>query len=1046
MIRYFAAHPTAANLLLLFLTVLGLTALPTLKRETFPDFTPKEIEVRVPYPGASAEDVEEALCRRLEDAIDVVSDVMEVRCQAMESVAIAVARMTDTANFARFLDDIKTEVDAIDDFPEQAELPIIKQLGRMDQVVSIAVTGPMSTTDLKAYAEQLKDRIKQLPKVSQVTISGFSQHQLQVRVSKDALKSHGLSISDLANAISRQSVDLPAGTIETHDRDYLVRFTDQRRSIHRLEDLIVVGSRERGGEVRLGDISEITDRFELNEEKVIFNGERAALLQVTKTKAEDTLDVVNAVKTFIEEERQRAPPGIRFTLTQDISSIVSDRLQMLVKNGLQGLVLVFLVMWLFFQIRFAFWVAMGLPVAFLGGLFLMSVLGQSINMISMVALLIGVGLLMDDAIVIAENIAAHLKQGKSPLDAAVDGTRQVMPGVVSSFLTTTAVFAPLAFLSGDIGNVLKVLPVVLISVLTVSLVEAFLILPHHLEHSLRHQHKTETSRFRQRFDDRIEWLRHELAGGFVDIAVHWRYLFVGCIVALFLGTVGILAGGHLKFQAFPDIEGDSIQARILLPQGTPLWRTESIVAQLVDALRKVDEKYSPQQPQGKRLIEDISVQYNVNADAYETGPHVATVNADLLTAEERNGRLESILQEWRDQTGIVPDVISLNYKEPAIGPAGLDIEIRLQGTDLKELKSASLELQQWLSQYHGVQDVSDDLRPGKPELRLTLREGSFAMGVDASTIANQLRAGFYGTTADEMQVGPESYEIDVRLSDPDKNSLDDLQDFRIVTASGDQVPLGTITDITLDRGYARIHRIDNRRTVTMTGDVDTQYANARQVVNDTRDSFLPDLLQRYPTVSVALEGQAAESAKTGSSMMRGFIVGLVAIFILLSFQFRSYIEPLAVIAIIPLGFVGVIWGHIIMGLELSMPSMMGAISLSGIVVNDSILLVEFLKLRAREGYAIPEAAKMASRERFRAILLTSLTTVAGLTPLLAEKSLQAQVLIPLATSIVFGLVVATTFVLFVVPALFTIFSDFGWVSVEKEIEKEQETPTVSTNH
>lgn len=1037
MIRYFAAHPTGANLLLLFLTVLGISALPSLKRETFPDFTPKEIEVRVPYPGASAEDVEEALCRRLEDAIDVVSDVAEVRCQALESVAIAVAKMTDAADFARFLDDIKSEVEAIDDFPEQVELPIIRQLGRMDQVVSVAVTGPMSTIDLKAYAEQLKDRIKQLPKVSQVTISGFSQHQLQVRVSKDALKRHDFGISDLANAISRQSIDLPAGTIETRDRDYLVRFTDQRRSVQKLEDLIVIGSQERGGEVRLGDIAKVTDQFELDEEKVLFGGERAALLQITKTKAEDTLDVVNAIKTFIEQERQRAPPGVRFTLTRDMSSIVSDRLRMLVKNGLQGLILVFLVMWLFFQIRFAFWVAMGLPVSFLGGLFLMFVFGQSINMISMVALLIGVGLLMDDAIVIAENIAAHLKKGKSALEAAVDGTQQVMPGVLSSFLTTTAVFTPLAFLTGDIGNVLKVLPIVLISVLSVSLIEAFLILPHHLEHSLRHQHKVEPSRFRIRFDASIEWLRHEVAGKFVDIAIHWRYLFVGSVIAIFLGTIGILAGGHLKFQAFPDIEGDTIQARILLPQGTPLWRTESIVAQLVSAVKKVDEKYTPQQPDGKRLVEDISVQYNVNLDAYETGPHVATVTADLLTAEERNGRIENILQEWREQTSVVPDVISLNYKEPQIGPAGLDIEIRLQGSELQDLKSASLELQHWLGQYQGVQDISDDLRPGKPELRIRLREGSYALGLDAATIANQIRAGFYGTTADEMQVGVESYEIDVGLSDTDKNSLDDLYDFRIVTANGDQVPLGTVTDITLDRGFARIHRINNRRTVTVTGDVDTQFANAQQVVNDTKLNFIPDLLKRYPTVSVALEGQAAESAETGSSMIRGFSIGLVAIFILLSFQFRSYIEPLAVMAIIPLGFIGVVWGHIIMGLELSMPSMMGAISLSGIVVNDSILLVEFLKLRAREGHSIPEAAKMASRERFRAILLTSLTTVAGLTPLLAEKSLQAQVLIPLATSIVFGLVVATTFVLFVVPALFSIFSDFGWVSMEKEIAEEQ---------
>ncbi|WP_455205369.1 efflux RND transporter permease subunit [Kaarinaea lacus] len=1038
MIRYFAAHPTAANLLLLFLVVLGFSSLPTLKRETFPDFTPKEIEVRVPYPGASAEDVEQAVCLRLEDAIDIVNDLAEVRCQAMESIAIAVAKMTESADFSRFLDDVKTEVDAIDEFPDQVEPAVIRQLGRTDQVVTIAISGPMSTTDLKAYAEQLKQRIKQLPKVSQVTILGFSQHQLQVRVSTQALKRHGLSITELANSIAKQSVDLPAGSIKTQDRDILVRFTDQRRSVRDLEDLIVIGSSQSNAEVRLGDIATISDRFELDEEKVMFNGERAALLQITKTKAEDTLDAVNAVKAFLAKERQTAPPGVKFTLTQDRSSIVSDRLQMLTKNGLQGLLLVFLVMWLFFRLRFAFWVAMGLPVSFLGGLFLMSIFGQSINMISMVALLIGVGLLMDDAIVIAENIAAHLNKGKSALNAAIDGTQQVMPGVLSSFLTTTAVFTPLAFLAGDIGQVLKVLPVVLISVLSVSLIEAFLILPHHLEHSLRHQHKQTPSQFRLWFDARIEWLRHEVAGQFVDAVIHWRYLFIGFVIAFFLGTVGMLAGGHLKFQAFPDIEGDTIQARILLPQGTPLWRTEAIVKRLLSALDKVNQEFTPSQPQNQNLIQDVSVQYNQNADAYESGPHVATVTADLLTAEQRRGRIEEILQRWRDELGTVPDVISLNFKEPTIGPAGLAIEIRLQGSDLQQLKAASLELQQWLSQYRGVQDVSDDLRPGKQELRLRLREGSLALGLDAATIANQLRAGFYGTTADEVQVGTESYEIDVALTDLDKNSLQDLQDFRIVTANGDQVPLATVTEIQLERGFARIHRIDNRRTVTVTGDVDTRHANARQIVNDTKERFLPQLLQRHPGISVNLQGQAAESAETGSSMMRGFIIGLVAVFILLSFQFRSYIEPFAVMIIIPLGFIGVVWGHLIMGLELSMPSMMGAISLSGIVVNDSILLVEFLKLRAREGHAIPEAAKMASRERFRAILLTSLTTIAGLTPLLMEKSLQAQVLIPLATSIVFGLTVATSLVLFVVPAFFSIFSDFGWVSVQKEREKEGE--------
>lgn len=1032
MIRYFAAHPTAANLIMLFLIVIGVSATLSLQRETFPDFAPKEIEIRVIYPGASSAEIEQAICRRLEDAIDGISHVAETRCQALEGLAIGVAKMTGSADFARFLDDVKTEVDAINDFPAQVEPPIIRQLGRTDQVVSIAVTGPMSVSDLKAYAEQLKSRIKQLPKVSQVKILGFSQRQLQVSITADSLRSHGLSIADLANAIQRQSVDLPAGNIETYDREFLIRFTDQRRNIQQLRDLIVVAANESSGEIRLGDMATLTDQFELEEEKSIFNDRRAAILQITKTKEEDTLDVVATIKAFVERERQTAPPNVTFTLTQDVSSIVSDRLHMLLKNGWQGLVLVFLVMWLFFRLRFAFWVAMGLPVSFLGGLFFMAIFGLSINMISMVALLIGLGLLMDDAIVIAENIAFHLREGKSALQAAIDGSQQVMPGVVSSFLTTCAVFLPLAFLSGEIGEVLKVLPVVLIAVLAVSLVEAFFILPHHLAHALAHHEPEKIGQFREKFDASIEWLRHEMLGRLVDWVIHWRYLFIGLVFTLFLSSIGMLAGGHLKFVAFPDIEGDTIQARLLLPPGTPLWRTEAIVKQLVQALSRVDEQFTPLQPQQQTLIKDISIRFNQNQDANETGTHVATISVDLLTAENRTGRIDDFLQAWREAAGVIPDIISLSFKEPTIGPAGRAIDIRLRGTELSELKAASTQLQQWLQRYQGVVDLTDDLRPGKAEIRLRLREGSLAIGVDAATIANQLRAGFFGRVADEVQIGVESYEINVSLSDFDKNSLDDLQDFRIITPSGHQVPLSTITYFNIERGYARIHRINGQRTVTITGDVDTQYANAQQIINDTHLNFIPKLQSQYPNISIQTQGQSAESAQTGGSMLQGFMIGLVVIYIILSLQFRSYLEPFAVLVAIPLALIGVIWGHIMMGLDLSMPSMMGAVSLAGIVVNDSILLVEFLKIRAREGHSIPEAAKLASRQRFRAILLTSLTTVAGLTPLLTEKSLQAQVLIPLATSIVFGLLAATLLVLLVIPALFSIFSDFGWVSIEKE--------------
>nr|MDQ2694235.1 efflux RND transporter permease subunit [Pseudomonadota bacterium] len=483
MIRWFAVHPTAANLLLLVFVAIGLAALPGLQRETLPDFAAREIEVRVPYPGASAEDVEEAVCLRLEDAVDGVADLAEVRCESRESLGTLVAKMREGADFARFLDDVKTEVEAIDTFPEAAETPLIRQLGRTDQVVSVAVAGPMSAAHLKAYCRQLKDRLQQLPAVSQVAIVGFPEHHLRVEVPARILRQHGLSMTAVAGAIARQSVSLPAGSLETREREVLIRFDDERSDPQALADLRVVSGKT-GAELRLGEIAEISDRFDPAEDKIYFNGRRAGILQVTKTKAEDTLTVVDAVKAFVAREQAAAPPGVTFRLTQDVSSIVRDRLQLLLTNGWQGLILVFLTLWLFFHLRLALWVAAGLPVAFLGALFFMGVIGHSINLISMVALLIALGLLMDDSIVIAENIATHLRQGKPALAAAVDGTRQVAPGVLASFLTTAAVFGPLAFLEGDIGKVLKVLPVVLLLVLAVSLVEAFFILPHHLAHGL----------------------------------------------------------------------------------------------------------------------------------------------------------------------------------------------------------------------------------------------------------------------------------------------------------------------------------------------------------------------------------------------------------------------------------------------------------------------------------------------------------------------------------------------------------------------------------
>jgi len=1036
MIAYFARHPTAANILMVAILVLGLAALPSLQRETFPKLSLDTVQVSVVYSGSTAEEVEDAICHRLEDAVSGINDLDETRCEAVEGLGRLSAEMSDGGDIATFAGDIKTEVDAIDSFPEDADDPVVRTLGRTDFVASVALTGPMPVTDLKAYAEQVKARMNAAG-LGQVAINGFSDRQIRIELTRETLRRHGLSLADIAGVIERQSLNRPAGRIETRDGEVIVRFADEARSVAAFRDLVVVASSE-GGELRLGDIATVTDRFERAEDKVTFNGRRAALLDVTKTRAQDTLVMMDRLQTFLAAERARAPAGVSLTVTRDSASIVRDRLTMLADNGLIGLGLVFLTMFVFFSLRFSFWVAMGLPVSFMGGLFLMSALGLTINMITMVALLIAVGLLMDDAIVISENIARQLKRGKSAYDAAIDGAREVMPGVVSSFVTTVCIFGALAFLSGTIGQILRALPMVLLLVLVVSLVEAFLILPHHLGHALQKRAEKPPAGWRRRFEAGFEAVRERVVGRLVDRAIAWRYLSLGLMGLLFLAAIALVAGGFVKFRAFPHVDGNTIQAEILMPQGTPLARTEAVVADVIAAVDRVGRDLSagvptaPAQDQkdpdhlGGALVRNIVTLYSVNDSAAESGAHVATVSVDLIDSDRRQGlSSREVAGQWREAVGAVPDALSLKFGERTIGPAGRPLEIRLKGHDLDALKAASLELRGWLAGYAGVHDIMDDMRPGKPELRLSLRDGASALGLKAETVASQIAAAFQGVTVDEIQIGPEAFEIDVRLSEGDRASLDDLDSFMITTEQGASVPLPNVAHIERGRGWARINRVDGLRTITVIGDVDDTRANAQQIVSHTRDNFLPGLLERHPGVRTDFEGQAQEMRESFSSLGRNMLVGLVGVFLLLSFQFRSYVEPATVMVAIPMAFIGSVVAHWAQGLDMSMPSMIGLASLAGVVVNDSILLVMFIKQRRLEGLSAPEAACRAARERFRPILLTSLTTIMGLAPLLLETSLQAQIMIPLASSLAFGLTSATVLALVLVPAVYVILDDIG---------------------
>ena len=711
----------------------------------------------------------------------------------------------------------------------------------------------------------------------------------------------------------------------------------------------MVISGKTGAAILLRDIAHISDRFDRDENRILFNGQRAAILNITKTQAQDILNSLADVKSFVENENRQVPTGIKLNLTQDRASIVQDRLDMILKNGMQGLIAVFAILWLFFSFRYSFWVTMGLPISFLGALFVLPLAGMTINMITLVGLLIGTGLLMDDAIVIAENIAARLEKGERALHAAVAGVTQVLPGLLSSFTTTLLVFGSLAFITGQIGQVLRVMPVVLIIVLTVSLIEAFLVLPNHLGHSLKHIENRKQTRFRLLFEQGFDHFRDKLFGPLLDRAIDYRYLTLGIIIMLILFSIALPAGGKLKFVGFPAIDGDILEARLLLPQGTPLVFTESIVNRIQQAADTVNRKFSTQQPDQQDLVNNITIIYGQNPDAYESGPHVARVIVDLLSAEIRNTSLDEFRNAWREQVGDLPDVISLQYSEPAIGPGGRAIEVRLKGDDLQKLKAASQDLQNWFNQYVGVTDISDDLRPGKRELRIRLKQSAGVLGVNALMVSSQIRAAFQGIQIDEFPLGAESYEVDLRLATDEGLSADDLEQLTITGPNGSQIPLAGVAHIEEVRGWARINRVDRHRTITVYGDVQRERANSQELLSLAATQIFPEIQRNYPGVNIDTKGESQNSAETGQSIVRNVLLGLIGVYIMLAFQFRGYMAPFTVMIVIPTALIGVMFGHYALGLDLTMPSIVGMASLFGVVVNDSILLVLFIRAARLEG-------------------------------------------------------------------------------------------------
>lgn len=1015
MIRFFARHPTAANLLMLVMMAAGFLALPNLQRETIPDPTSVTVQVQVVYPGASPEEVYEEVVEPLTEALEGVVNLEELRSEARDSLALITAEMLDRGDAPVFQAEVEAAVSSVIDLPTLSEPPVVKRIDLERPGLVLAVSAPMDELRLKAYLEHLKERLLALDQISAVKVAGFSQTLLRIEVDREKLRRYGLSPAAVVRQVASQSRNTPLGEVSSNGKLLRLRFNEERRDAATLENLVIV-EQSGGAQIRLAQIATVRRVLEKAEDRVELNGKRGGLLVINKTKSEDILKMQEATLAFIEEERQRQPL-VEMVIVRDGADIVRQRLSLLSKNAVQGLILVFITLWIFFDLRLSFWVAMSLPASFLGAFAMVPFTGLTINMLTSTGLLLALGLLMDDGIVIAEAINDRRKAGVPSMKAAVEGTLSVGSGVFSSFITTMCVLGPLAFIDGDIGKILRVLPLMLILVVAVSLVEAFLILPSHLGHALK---EDRDRGWRRHVDGAVDRFQERVLLPVVSFLVKFRYLAAGTAVGVFLATLGLVAGGKVGVDVFPELEGDVVVARLQMAPETPLKQTEAAVRHIEAALQATVEELSPEVD----LIRNKYVEFGVNPDANDTGEHLATITVRLLPSESREVRLARVFDLWREKIGLLPDVVQMTLREPNLGPGGRDLEFRLEGVGLVPLLQASREVVAYLDEFDGVSNMSADVRRGQRQLELTQKPGALASGLDGAALSEQLRGAFQGQEAYQFHLQGIQNEVEVRFSDAGRTS-DELESFQAILTNGEAAPLNSFVDQSVSEGWSRIPSIDGRLTVTVTGDLDPFKTTSRPLIAKVQKELLPELQKRYPGLRLRLAGRAEDGQRTGKSMARAGLIGLLGVFFLLSYQFRSYFEPLVVMVAIPFSLVGVIWGHYLFGLSITLPSVMGFLSLGGVVVNDSILLVLYLKeLRARE-VEIGEATLEASRRRLLPIFLTTITTIAGLSPLLFERSLQAQILIPLANAVCFGLMSATLLIVLAVPCLYNICHDFG---------------------
>ena len=1026
--EWFARNPVAANLLMAFIAVGGLLGMTTVRGETFPDVALDTLTIQVPYLGAAPEEVETAVCIRIEEAIQGVDGIDEIVSSAIEGLCTVVVEVATGADSRRVLDDLKTRVDAIETFPERTEKPIISEGRTQIRVVDIAVSGRADELALKTVAERVRDDLVSLPEITQVEFASVRPYEISIEVSEAALRRHGLTFDEFAQAVRRSSLDLPGGSIRQESGEILLRTVGQAYRGAEFESLVLL-ARKDGTRLRVGDVATVVDGFAETDQFGRLDGEPAVVLSVLRSGAQSDMAISRAVNDYLDRKAPTLPEGIRLTAWMNQGEVLIDRLGLMLGNGVAGLALVFALLAVFLELRLAFWVSLGIPISFLGMFMLMPGLDVTLNIVSTFAFIMVLGIVVDDAIIVGENVYRHQRRGGSPLEGALKGVQEVATPVFFAVLTTVAAFSPLLFVPGLLGKMMRYVPLVIIPCLLFSLIESLNILPAHLAH--------------RRLDRRGPWSRfqHTLAGGietFVDrvyrpalaASMRWRYLSLAAGVSMLVLTVGLVLGGRVAFHFFPAPEADVIYATLTMPAGTPAEVTAAVAQRLEDSAERLRREVTEQA--GADPLRHIFVAIGNQPLGVAPGPlwsgpsqssgHLAQVMLELAPPGERDVRADELGRRWRELTGQIPEALELGFSASDLLP-GEDVNVQLAGADPVQLRAAVGRVKDGLRGFTGVHDVSDSFEGGPREMRIGIKPVAEGLGLALEDVGRQVRQAFYGEEAQRIQRGRDDIRVMVRYPAELRRSLGNLESMRIRIPDGGEVPFGYVAEVETGRGVSSIRRVNHSRAINVTAALDETVTSAGAVNAALADHIMPAVERDYASVRYSFEGSQADQNAVLGSLQVGFPLALFAIFALLAIPLKSYLQPLIIMSAIPFGFVGAVGGHVVMGENVTMLSMMGVVALSGVVVNDSLVMVDFINRERQRGGSLLGAVQEAGAARFRPILLTSITTFAGLAPLLLERGTQADFLKPMAISLAFGVLFATFVTLVLVPAAYLILED-----------------------